>query len=181
MSQIVRIRIPGEPRAQGRGRAVAFQDRGRWTARVHLDNEDIKWRKRAQVWILQGLLEAEMDEPGFVGPVAVRIKSYFELAKSHHRVREPLPRQWKQTKPDGDNVEKAVLDACNGLAWVDDVQVVKMEWTRLMAAQGEAPRLEIEIEALTVDPSGKPLEREKNLFAAPSCLTPLDDDALRDK
>lgn len=28
------------------------------------------------------------------------------------------------TKPDGDNVEKAVKDALNGVAWIDDTQVV---------------------------------------------------------
>lgn len=183
MSQIVRIVIPGEPRAQKRPRATAFMVGRRLKASIYIDNEDIEWRKRAQVWILEGLLEAGMDEPGFVGPVAVRITSYFELPASHHRVREPLARQWKQTKPDGDNVEKAVLDACNGIAWVDDVQVAKMEWTRLMAAQGEEPRLEIEIEEISVDPSGKPLKhREPSLFAP---ATTLDDDAhtraLRDK
>lgn len=51
-----------------------------------------------------------------------------------HSVPESWPK-WKRelvvngamlpvTKPDGDNVEKAVKDALNGVAWVDDTQVV---------------------------------------------------------
>lgn len=30
------------------------------------------------------------------------------------------------TKPDIDNVEKAIFDACNGVVWKDDVQVVRV-------------------------------------------------------
>lgn len=31
------------------------------------------------------------------------------------------------TKPDIDNVEKAIFDACNGIVWHDDVQVVRVK------------------------------------------------------
>ena len=30
------------------------------------------------------------------------------------------------TKPDADNVAKAIADACNGVVWVDDAQVVEL-------------------------------------------------------
>lgn len=154
------------------------------TARLHMDNEDLEWRKRAQVWILEGLLEAGFDPPERVltGPVEVRIRSYFELAKSHHRA-TPVARAWRTSKPDGDNVEKAVLDALNELAFADDACVARMTWEKFTGAQDEAPRIEIEIVAITVDPNGKPLHAEKSLFAAPDSR--LDDDAhtraLRDR
>ena len=150
------------------------------TARLHLDNDDVEWRQRAQVWILEGLLNAGLDERSLTGPLVVRMKFYFELAKSHHR-KSPVGRAWRTSKPDGDNVEKAIFDSLNNLAFDDDALISKSSWEKIDAAQGEEPRIEIEIERLDVDPNGMPL-REKNLFAPES---PLDDDAhtraLRDK
>lgn len=56
----------------------------------------------------------------------------------------PIPASWSKrkqamavaggvfptTKPDIDNVEKAVFDGLNGIAWKDDVQVVSVQKTK---------------------------------------------------
>jgi Holliday junction resolvase RusA-like endonuclease len=42
-------------------------------------------------------------------------------------------------KPDLDNVAKAVLDACNGVAWIDDRQVVRLVVEK---GYGAEPRIE---------------------------------------
>lgn len=56
----------------------------------------------------------------FTGPVTVRVLYMRELAKSN-------PKYWggrkDMGKPDVDNVLKSVLDALNGVAYKDDVQV----------------------------------------------------------
>ena len=54
-------------------------------------------------------------------------------------VLHPIPKSWSKrqdaalagterptTKPDADNVAKAIADACNGVVWVDDAQVVEL-------------------------------------------------------
>jgi Holliday junction resolvase RusA-like endonuclease len=55
-------------------------------------------------------------------------------------VLHPIPKSWSKrrqdaalagaerptTKPDADNVAKVVADACNGVVWVDDAQVVEL-------------------------------------------------------
>lgn len=38
-------------------------------------------------------------------------------------------------KPDGDNVLKAVTDACNGIVWADDAQIVVTTVRKLYAAE----------------------------------------------
>lgn len=38
------------------------------------------------------------------------------------------------TKPDADNVAKAIADACNGVVWVDDAQVVELRVSKRYSA-----------------------------------------------
>lgn len=47
------------------------------------------------------------------------------------------------TKPDIDNVEKAIFDAMNGIVWRDDVQVVDVVKSK---RYGRAPGVRVEVE-----------------------------------
>ena len=38
------------------------------------------------------------------------------------------------TKPDADNVAKVIADACNGVVWVDDAQVVELSVSKRYSA-----------------------------------------------
>ena len=40
-------------------------------------------------------------------------------------------------KPDGDNVEKAVADALNKVAYLDDSQIIEAKWQKIYAADDE--------------------------------------------
>lgn len=67
--------------------------------------------------------------PGpFSGPIAVCIMTYRQLPKSTPKsvISEP-----DTHKPDIDNVAKIVLDALNGVAWLDDAQVTSLEVVKL--------------------------------------------------
>ncbi|MCK2074552.1 RusA family crossover junction endodeoxyribonuclease [Pediococcus acidilactici] len=48
-------------------------------------------------------------------------------------------------KPDIDNLFKAVTDACTGVVWHDDNQIVSVEMDKMYA---EEPRVEMEVEEL---------------------------------
>lgn len=69
---------------------------------------------------------AYLEQAGrvFEGPVVVSIHAYRPLARS---VPKRVTRQAWTSKPDADNIAKAVLDALKGVAWLDDSQVVKLE------------------------------------------------------
>lgn len=72
--------------------------------------------------------------------VAITVDAYFRIPKSYtkgkrlacqHNVNRPAK------KPDIDNVLKAVMDALNGAAYVDDKQVVSVTCHKYYAADGE--------------------------------------------
>lgn len=70
--------------------------------------------------------------------------------------RKPLPpskpgrvmREWDGTKPDLDNVAKAVLDALNGVAFTDDSKVVKLD-VRKMPRERKEPELIVAVRTVT--------------------------------
>lgn len=67
-------------------------------------------------------------------PVAVYIDAYFEPAKATaKRVREQMyvGKIRPVKKPDADNIIKAICDALNGIAYVDDAQVVCVSCRKL--------------------------------------------------
>jgi len=113
----MRIFIPGKPIAQPRakvstrgGFARAYTERGH---AVHACKQAIRL--------------AYVNAGGEVleGPVSISIVCWFEQPKSHSKKRRQQAEP-KTTKPDADNLAKAVLDALNGIAYNDDGQVCKL-------------------------------------------------------
>lgn len=76
-------------------------------------------------------------------PVLVLVVANFELAKSHHRVRTPIPEEWHTQKPDADNVLKLVCDGLQGVAYPDDSHAACKHVEKVRAAQGVAPRCDV--------------------------------------
>jgi Holliday junction resolvase RusA-like endonuclease len=58
------------------------------------------------------------------GPIELTLSAtYLKPASwSKKRIAETV---WKTSKPDGDNLQKLIKDACNKVVWVDDAQVVR--------------------------------------------------------
>lgn len=61
------------------------------------------------------------------------------------RVTRPKASKLTHPKPDVDNYAKSVMDACNGLAWEDDSQVVRLEVSKEWAPPGEPGSVEVVI------------------------------------
>lgn len=58
------------------------------------------------------------------GPVKINIVAVFEMPKSwSNKKRLAMNGQPHCSKPDRDNVDKAICDGLNRIAWVDDAQV----------------------------------------------------------
>ena len=139
------IDIPGEPHGQGRGRAVAFQDRsGRTRARVYDPQNSREWKAVAQHHMRLAL----DGTPPLQGPVRLQVFAMFTCPRSHWRKRTPTPRRWHVQKPDHDNIIKAISDSAKGVLWIDDCQVAEARITKVIGAQGEAPRVRIVVEPL---------------------------------
>jgi Holliday junction resolvase RusA-like endonuclease len=148
MSEI-RIVVPGNP--VGKGRPRAFQTRGaRRTIKMHTPE---KTRAYEDAVALAGKLAMQGREP-LGGPVAMRLDIFM-----------PIPASWSKAKreaallggvmpisvPDSSNVLKAVEDALNGIAYIDDSQIIDV-WVRKRYSHD--PRIELEIVSTLTPDSG---------------------------
>ena len=116
---ILAIHIPGMPVAKGRPR---FTGNGH----VFTPKKSRDWETHAS-WCAREIMRGRVP---IGGPVTVEIIAVFPVPVSWPK--------WKQdaaytdqlhhtTTPDCDNIAKAAKDAMNGIAWVDDAQVVSLQ------------------------------------------------------
>lgn len=85
-------------------------------------------------------------KPG--GPLfeKLRVDLVFVLPAIGKPPKEPRPRSWAGVRPDLDNLVKAVLDALNGVLWLDDAQVVLLSAAKHRAADGEGPSTSVRVQ-----------------------------------
>ena len=133
MSRQIEFRISGEPVAQGRPR---FSRRGNFVKAY-----DPKKSRDAKQTVKYFATEAMKDEKmvPLEGPLSMRVEFGVALPKSDYRKRTPRENAWSTKKPDLDNLVKTVKDACSGVVFLDDNQVVKVVAEKIQCAQGEAP------------------------------------------
>jgi Holliday junction resolvase RusA-like endonuclease len=84
--------------------------------------------------------EKHFTEP-FTGPVALTIGFYIKRPKNRRK------ENYVETTPDLDNLEKAVLDGLNGVAYDDDRLVVVKSAAKLYVRVGE-PRVDVVVTSL---------------------------------
>ena len=81
--------------------------------------------------------------------VEIVVNAWFARPKSKTWKTRPMPSYRHTKKPDADNVLKAVLDALNGLAWVDDAQVFSATVRKFVCSGECVPRCEIVIRGVS--------------------------------
>jgi len=128
----VAFTIPVEPVAQGRPR---LSSRGGF-ARAYDPPKSRAYKKTVAKYAQQAMGEANLD--GLLeGPLIMRARFAFPLAKSHYRKRTPLVTVYRAKKPDLDNICKALTDGCEGIVYLNDSQVAKMVVEKVTLGQGE--------------------------------------------
>ena len=141
---LIRVVIPGVPVAQGRPRATVVGGH----ARVYSPKPAADWRGRAQVLMIDAADAAGAQEQGSaVGPgipLRVEVDAYWPQPTSTPK-RDRGRVAWRPSRPDGDNILKAVQDAGNGVLWHDDAQIVEASVRKFVAAYGAPPRVEIRV------------------------------------
>lgn len=97
------------------------------------------------------------------GPVSVNLTLVLPRHKAKVWKTKPMPRYLSDKKPDEDNYKKAIYDALTGVAWVDDGQVAKSNFSKWHAAGGEQPHTVISIQPIRV--AETPREETRSLFS----------------
>lgn len=139
MSDTITIWVPGIPKGQPRVKARAFAVGGKTVARVYTPKAAEGFKSRIHA-------AAADKRPGaaITGPVRVDIACYFPRPKGHYgsgknaAVKKAAAPEWHTSRPDRDNIDKAVLDALTTLGfWRDDAQVCGGETTKKYADRPE--------------------------------------------
>jgi Holliday junction resolvase RusA-like endonuclease len=101
-------------------------------ARVYTPKDADTWKDRVFLMVRDAMQLAGWDGP-LRGPVAMELEYRFPRPMSHYgtgrnagKVKASAPTMLHAVKPDGDNLEKATLDALEGLLFVNDAQVASM-------------------------------------------------------
>ena len=126
--------IPGEPVSQGRPR---FATHGGF-ARAYDPKKSRDAKGVVKLCAQEAIQKAGFVEP-LTGPIEMMIQFGIALPKSQYRKRKPVARQWRTKKPDLDNLMKLVKDACSGVIFLDDNQVVRVIAEKIQCGQEEAP------------------------------------------
>lgn len=132
--------VPGQPYGKGRPRIGKVGKH----ARLFAPEKAVNYESMVKVLaaqamagrpLLDGAVEVRMD-------IACQIPASWSQKKQAEAV---AGRVFPTTKPDIDNVEKAIFDGLNGVAWRDDVQVVDVVKRK---RYGRVPGVLVRIEAL---------------------------------
>lgn len=123
---IQEFHIAGIPKAQGR---VRFARVGKFVkAYDPAESREHKENLRAQIAACRPAYWPN-------GPIALTVSFELPRPQSHYTKKglRPLAPPYCYVKPDASNMLKLVEDACNGLLWRDDAQVVKVECIKVYA------------------------------------------------
>lgn len=128
--------VPGIPCGKGRPRFV------RATGRTYTPSKTVSYEG-----LIAYAASAAMRGAALItAPVGVKVQAVFPIPASWPQKKKRAA-QWHTSKPDGDNIAKAVGDALNGIVWKDDSQIARMAISKVY---GDVPGLHVFVEALGV-------------------------------
>ena len=114
--------VPGKP--QGKGRPRASRDGHMYTPKQTREYEALIRR-------CYQLMHKDKKLTGYVSLDIIAVYPIPRGAKKQDRELMIAGKLLPDKKPDGDNIEKAVADALNGVAYDDDKQIVSAHWRKI--------------------------------------------------
>lgn len=129
MPSCVTVTILGRPQAKGRPR---FSGTGHaYTPTRTRDAEEL----------MQGFMRQACSKP-LEGPLSLEVSFCFRRPNSWSKaqreaVDEGYEEPWYTGRPDVENLLKLLLDAGNGILWVDDAQIVKADVCKVYSDENE--------------------------------------------
>jgi Holliday junction resolvase RusA-like endonuclease len=129
--------VPGEPVAKGRARA--FVRHG--VVAHYTPDKTARYENLVKI----SAKNATNGSKPLEGPLSLRCTFWLSVPMSYSNRRREACLNGSERhckRPDIDNLLKSVKDGCNGVAWIDDCQVVEVS---ALKSYGETPGVDIEI------------------------------------
>lgn len=138
MNMTFKFTIIGKPFGKQRPKATI---RGKH-AGVYTPKETTSYENLVVAMFRQAYPKAKPIE----GEVRATIVAFYPIPSSASKKKKELMKEHKirpMVKPDGDNIEKIIYDALNGIAYTDDSHITAMSFAKYYS---ETPRVEVKIE-----------------------------------
>jgi len=91
----------------------------------------------------------EYSGPVLDCPIEVEIVAIFPRPKGMMYKTKPMPREYKTTKPDVDNIQKSVYDALNNVLWRDDCLICSSVTKKMIASGDEGASVIITVRTVS--------------------------------
>lgn len=152
MRDALQFTVFGEAQPQGSSRA--FVPKGHTRPIITSDNPDLKsWRQLVKERANDSLAQLPASERDLLAD-GVRVSIAFYLPRP-----KTLPKRYTAhtKKPDVDKLVRAVFDALSQTVFRDDAQVCELITAKYYAHEGEAPHVDVRVEATAaIDPVSVP-------------------------
>lgn len=141
LTKLLEVVIPGQPIGKGRARASIRNIGGRARVAMHTPEKTVRWESHAAHVI--ALVGADPQS----GPVVLQIEARFERPQRLLTKRAAALRNVPHvSKPDADNISKAVCDAMEKSGLVhNDCQAYGVSVRKLYADAGQAPGVMVQV------------------------------------
>ena len=133
MTNALRFEVPGIPVAKGRARVTTIGGH----ARAYTPAKTVAYESTVALMARQAM--GASSPMG--GPLAVSIVATWPIPASWSKKRRDSE-VFKASRPDLDNIAKAIGDGCNGIVWGDDSQIVRMHAAKVY---GPVPGVVVEV------------------------------------
>jgi Holliday junction resolvase RusA-like endonuclease len=153
--QVVTVRIPGRPGAKARSRTSFFNRKGERLDKPRTYNPEsgVRWQTH-----VMDCVQAELFKAGWPKRLEMPIEvSWIAVFPRPKTKPDHIPKgEWKRgircyrtSRPDRDNIDKAVLDGCTRAElWQDDKWAVDGRLSMVYASESESPALHLRLTTL---------------------------------
>lgn len=135
---MIQFSVPGQPQAKGRPRfRIVKPKQGAAFVSTYTPPETVAYEARV----------SQMAKLAMAGtfpssaPIEIMLELRMQIPPSWSKKKQVAAAEGKvraTNKPDADNILKGIKDACNGIVWVDDSQVVMLTVRKLYHAEPAA-------------------------------------------
>lgn len=143
LKKIAEFKVDGAPVGKGRPK---FARRGNF-----VQTYTPAKTKNYEALVQEAAIKSMRGKPAFDGAVQINFGIFIEPPKSWSKKKRADALGgviYPTTKPDWDNIVKGVQDACNGIVFVDDKQIINSAMTKRYA---ENARVEVRVYEVSFD------------------------------